>query len=282
MKIVDFVKPKSLDEVVSELQKLGDDGIIMAGGTAFQYFTKDTEKIAIHLDLDELKRIEFDGKMFKIGALTTISDIHNYKSQGWCFDGIADMFWTQQIRNISTLGGNLVQIFPWSDYPVALLVLDSEIITYNGKEKTSHKPEEFFKQQPSKILKNESIITEVNVHKIEKDTGFAFYKEMRTKVSFSIMTIAVYLKCKDGKLYDVKIAAGAALGMPKRLYDIEKELNGKSADKETVIKTVCSTAGKYSWKGKEGHSDEYAAHIAEVAICDTLEKAISKAKGEVK
>lgn len=282
MKIVDFVKPKSLNEAVSELHRLGDNGIIIAGGTAFQYFTKDSEKTAIHLDLDELKGIESSGNKFKIKALTSISDIQNYSADGWVFDKIADMFWTQQIRNISTFGGNLVQIFPWSDYPIALLVLESEIITYNGKENISHKPEEFFKQQPSKILQNKSIITEVNVQKVEKGAGFAFHKEMRTKVAFSVMTGAVYLKCIDSILSDVKIAAGAALGMPKRLYSIEKELNGKSADENSIKKALKTTIKEYPWKGKEGHSDEYAAHIAEVVICDLILEAISRAKVEVK
>jgi CO/xanthine dehydrogenase FAD-binding subunit len=282
MIISDFIKPKNIEEAVEVLHQLGSKAVIMAGSTAFQFLTTDAEKTAIDINLLDLKEIKLNQGTFSVGALTTVSTIQEFSAEGWVLNRVAKKLSTQQIRNMSTLGGNIAQVFPWSDFPVALLALDAEITTFDGKNSKIYKADEFFKQQPAKLLNNKLLIVEVNIPSVTDKSGFGYHKEVRTSGGFSTLTGAAYITCENGFIKDVKIAAGAALGLSSRLTVIEDELKGKPAEKNVIDDVVKSLIKEYSWKGKEGTTDSYAAHLAEVIMSDVLTEALQNAKGEVK
>jgi len=121
MKVVDFVKPESVEETASVLHELGHKAALIAGGTSFQFSKSEAEKTAVVLDIESLKGITKESNSFVIGALTNISDLQEFSADDWVLDRVAKKFSSQQIRNISTLGGNIAQVFPWSDFPVVLL-----------------------------------------------------------------------------------------------------------------------------------------------------------------
>jgi aerobic carbon-monoxide dehydrogenase medium subunit len=282
MVISDFIKPKNIEEAVTVLHQLGSKAVLMAGGTAFQFLTTDAEKIALDITALGLKKIKQNNGSYSIGALTTISEMQDFSDQGWMLNSVAKKFATQQIRNMSTLGGNIAQVFPWSDLPVALLALGAEITTFDGVTDTVHKAENYFKKQPARLLNNKSLITYISVPAVTDNSGFGYHKEVRTSGAFSTLTAAVYITCENNVIKDVKLAVGAALGLPKRLTAIEDELKGKAADKTIVDEVIKSLVSSYSWKGKEGTTDSYAAHLAGVIITDVLTAALQNAKGEVK
>ena len=98
----------------------------MAGGTSL-HFLGVTEKTAVDLSHLGLSGIKKKGGTFLIGATTSLGELMNYQGPGWVLDQVALHTSTQQIRNISTLGGNIVRVFPWNDFPVALLALDATL-----------------------------------------------------------------------------------------------------------------------------------------------------------
>jgi CO/xanthine dehydrogenase FAD-binding subunit len=282
MVINDFIKPKSIEEAVTVLHQLGSKAVLMAGGTAFQFMKTKAEKTAVDINLRELKTIKKKQSSFCIGALTNISAIHEFTADGWVLDHVAKKFSTQQIRNMSTLGGNIAQVFPWSDFPVALLALEAEIKTIDGITEKTFKAEEFFQQQPAKLLNNRLLITEISLPAVTIGSGFGYHKEVRTSGGFSTLTGAAFLKCENDLIKDVKISAGVALGLPTRLTAIEDELKKKPAEEKVISDTVKSLIKNYSWKGKEGTTDSYATHLAGVVISDVLTAALKNAKYEVK
>jgi aerobic carbon-monoxide dehydrogenase medium subunit len=312
MRIVDFKKPKNLDEVCFMTSELGEKAIIMSGGTSFQFLTEDTERVAIDVNSAIPKGINTDKSFFKIGATTTIADLQEYSAYGWVLNNVANKLSTQPIRNMSTLGGNVARIFPWSDFPVALLALDAQINVSDETEKknipkpiysskleqkcqsssehsTSHnknglayKAEAFFKQQPAHLLKNKTLITSIEVPIVPNGSGFGYHKEVRTSGGLSTLTVAAYLKYNKNIITDVKIAAGAALGLPVRLKAIEEALIEKSANNISFEEIVPVLIHNYPWKGKEGASNEYAQHLAETIIIDVLKESLLDAEGGTK
>ena len=281
MKIIDFRKPETLNELHSIVSELGKKAVFMSGGTSFQFLTEDSVKTAIDVNSVLSKGINADKNYFTMGAAIKIADLQEYSTQGWILNKVAVKLSTQQIRNMSTLGGNIARVFPWSDFPVALLAMNAQISVNDGSEKT-YSSEEFFKQQPAHLLKNKALVTSIQIPKISEGSGFGYHKEVRVSGGFSTLTAAAYLKCDSNIITEVNIAAGAALGLPSRLKAIEEALIGKSAEATSFEKVVPPLISKYPWKGKEGASNEYALHLAETIIIDILKESLLHAKGEIK
>ena len=280
MKIIDFIKPKTIEKTCSLLDQLGSDAVVTAGGTAFQFHKKDTEKTAVDINSLDLDGIEVRDNEFCIGALTKISEMRSFSKSGWVLNEVAKKFSTQQIRNMSTLGGNIAQIFPWSDFPVALLVLDAEINTVNSKGSKTYSAVDFFKQQPTGILKNKTLITDICVSKVLKSSGFGYHKEVRTSGGFSTLTVAAYIKLENNTISQVRLAVGGALGLPVRLTAIESALKGQNADSSLFMKIVSPLAQDIKWQAKEGASDDYIGHLAKTIIVDVLNEALKESKSE--
>ena len=282
MKIIDFTKPVSIEETCSLLKQLGSKAIVTAGGTAFQFKTGDAEKTAVDINSLDLVGIETRNNSFCIGALTKISEIQSFSNSGWVLNKVAKKLSTQQIRNMCTLGGCIAQIFPWSDFPVALLALDAEINTINSKGSKAYDALDFLKQQPAKILKNQTLITDICVSKVSASSGFGYHKEVRVSGGFSTLTVAAYIEVENNTISEVRVAAGGALGLPIRLTAIENALKGQSADSSLFNDIVPRHAQNIKWQAKEGASDEYTAHLANTIIVDVLNEALKESASEVK
>ena len=279
MKIVDYIRVNSLDEAVDIIKKLGDKGVVMAGGTAFQFITGDDEKIAVVLDIPGLKGITKGKKSFKVGALAHISDLQEYSDKHWVLDKVAKRMASQQIRNMSTVGGNISRIFPWADFPVALLALNSKIRFYTAIGKEKVKMEKFVSEM-QKLLKGKNYLTiGINVPFLNKNEGFGYFKEVRISAAFSTFTAAAVVRCKKDKIEKVRLAAGAALSLPIRLTDIEDSLAGCSADSSAVKKVISKYSGNYKWRGREDESKEFIAHLAEARLADVVLEAVKDAEG---
>jgi len=277
MKLNEFIIPDDLKSAKSTLKKLGDKGFAVAGGTSL-HFLAVTEKTAVDLSRLGLSGIQKKGGTFLIGATTTLNELMKYQGQGWVLDQVAVHTSTQQIRNMSTLGGNIVRVFPWNDFPVALLALDATLCIEGAKEKT-YSADDYFDGQPFRLFKAGHLLTRIEVPALKKGQGFGYHKEVRLNAGFSLMTAAAKVTVKAGKLAEVRVALGAGISLPARLLEVEAALEGLSIA-APLQEAVAKGTAKLSWKGKEGLSDEYAAHLGRVVLVDVLSAALRQAKGE--
>ncbi|MFH0878827.1 MAG: FAD binding domain-containing protein [Lentisphaerota bacterium] len=278
MKVRDFIIPESLREARSVLKKLGDKGMVVAGGTALHFFG-DTERTVVDISRLALSGIKKRTGGFRIGATTTLADLMRYRGKGWILDQVAAQTSSQQIRNISTLGGNIVRVFPWADWPVVLLALDA-VFHVDGKKKRSIPAAEFFESQPFRLFKAGDLLVSVDVPVLKKGQGFGYSKQKRVQAGFSLMTAAAMMTVKAGVIQKVRVAVGAAIPFPRRLTEVETALQSQPADEASLGPVVMEGAKNLSWKGKEGMSDEYAAHLAQVTVTDVLAAALRRAKGD--
>jgi CO/xanthine dehydrogenase FAD-binding subunit len=278
MKIDAFIIPEDLHEARAALKKLGAKGFAMAGGTSL-HFLEFTGKTAVDITRLGLSGIKKSGATFKIGATTTLDELMSYRGEGWVLDQVAVNTCTQQIRNISTLSGNIVRIFPWNDFPVALLALNATL-HIQSKDEDEYEAEEFFKGQPLRLFKPGDLLTRVDVPAIKKGQGFGYHKEARVHAGFSMMTVAAFAEVKNGKLKKIRVAIGAGIGLPSRATALEELLEDQAVDTLDLTELVAKGTAKLPWKGKEGMSNEYAGHLGRVIVVDVLTAALRQAKGE--
>ena len=135
MKLNEFIRPASLSAARDNLRELGPKGMLLAGGTALHFMQDHTPVVAVDIMRLGLSFIKQEGDHYTIGATTSLADIQRYRAPRWALHEICRRISTHQIRNISTLGGNICRVFPWADLPVILLALNARMVIFSGQEK---------------------------------------------------------------------------------------------------------------------------------------------------
>ncbi len=273
-----IVIPNSLEEAHGLLRELGSAGVPVAGATGGVFFRGDDDKTGVDITRLKLSGIAAKGDHFEIGATTPIADLRAYRAQGWALDRVARRFVTQQIRNLATLGGNIVRVFSWADFPSALLSLDAEMTVCDGQTR-SYKAAEFFDGQPVRLFKPGDLLRTIRVPVVEAPCGFGYRKHTRVQSDFSIATAAAWVQLEGNKVKAARIALSAAVAMPRRLNAIESALAGKTPNEGAILEAV-----KAGWSGPvrrahPGLTDEYVKHVAEVTLRDAIAEAVAEAKG---
>jgi len=278
MKLCEFIRPASLAQARATLRKLGPKGMPLAGGTALHFMPGKTPVSAVDITGLGLSYIRQKGGFFEIGAATPLSDIQRYRSPRWAMHEICRRISTHQIRNVSTIGGNIARVFPWADLPVVLLAMNARLVIYSGKLKEMD-ADEYFSSQPARLFRGGDLLAAVKIPVLKAHHGFGSVKAARNAAAFSMVTIAALLELKDGKIAAARVAAGSAIPFPKRLPSVEAALIGKEPSAE-VFRAAASVAGTDAkWCKQEGMSAEYVANLAEVSIVDALERAAEFARG---
>jgi carbon-monoxide dehydrogenase medium subunit len=280
MRFDDFLIPETLDEARQALEALAGKGYAFAGGTAFQYVSDRPGVTAVDITRLGLRGIDRTDDGFRVGATTTLTDLVGYRADGWVLDRVATRIPTHQVRNISTVGGNISRLFPWSDLPLALLVLEAGVVI-RGEQERTFEALEFFTAQPLNQFSHGDLVTAVVVPAVAPPLGFGFKKESTTNAAFSLMTAAAAITLDGGRLAKVRLAANAALPVPMRLPGVEAALEGGPADPALFEAAVEDGIAGLDWRGREGMSDEFARHLGTVILRDVLEQALEAAKGEV-
>lgn len=278
MKLSEFIRPSTLPEARKALRGLGPKGMALAGGTALHFMPNKTPVTAVDLTGLGLSYIRQKGDYFTIGAATPLADIQRYRGPRWAMHEICRRISTHQIRNISTIGGNICRVFPWADLPVVLLAMNARMVIYSGKEKEMS-ADEYFSSQPARLFSGGDLLTAVKIPVLKAQHGFGSVKAVRNAAAFSLVTVAALLELKDGVIKSARVAAGSALPFPKRLPAVETALVGREAVTAVFKEAAAAGGAAAKWNVREGMSADYMRQLAEVSLLDALERAAEFARG---
>ena len=110
------VTPKTADEAVRSLTAAPGKPRLLAGGTTLVDLMKlDVEQPDLLVDItriSELREIRVDGDTLVFGALMHMSDVADHPIIKRDYPILSEALWrgaSQQLRNMATLGGNLLQ-----------------------------------------------------------------------------------------------------------------------------------------------------------------------------
>lgn len=278
MKLCEFLRPASLPAARDNLRELGAKGMALAGGTALHFMQDHTPVTAVDITHLGLSYIRPDGDFYRIGATTPLADIQRYRAPRWAMHEICRRISTHQIRNVSTLGGNICRVFPWADLPVVLLAMNARMVIYSGHDE-EFAADDYFKTQPAKRFLHGDLLSEVKVPALQAHHGFGSVKVARTSAAFSMVTIAVVLELDGKNIKSARVAAGSAIPFPRRLPSVEAALTGREATTAVFQEAAGKGGADAPWRGREGMTPDYSRHLAEVSILDALERAATFARG---
>ena len=229
-----YSRPNTLSEAVNLLAASG--GKILAGGTDVFPSLGDAPLTGTVVDISalrELRGISEDDQYFRIGGLTTWTDI-TLKRLPRCFDALKAAAYEiggVQIQNRGTVAGNLCNASPAADGVPPLLALDAvvELVSQTG---TRQLPLADFIVGNRKTLRQPGeILSQVLVPRSIENAASTFLKlGARDYLVISIAMVAVVLqKDHPGQITDARISVGSCSAVAKRLPAVEQLLIGAPA-----------------------------------------------------
>lgn len=211
------------------------DARILAGGTDFYPAMGERvvrEPIVDISALNDLRGITRDGSHFRIGALTTWTDVIQSRLPS-CFDALksaAREVGSVQIQNRGTVAGNLCNASPAADGVPPLLVLDAEIELLSHAGRRQMPLREFLVGNRKTQRRPDELLTAVLIPDAPENARSAFLKLGARRylvISISMVAVAV-LFGKDDRVLSARIAVGACSAAARRLPALEHDLVGTS------------------------------------------------------
>jgi carbon-monoxide dehydrogenase medium subunit len=182
MRQFNYLVPKTLDEAVSLNLSYGDRAMYVAGGTDVLVKIKEgkmTPDFLIslkHIIAQDRPFLDHEtGELF-IGAFLTHRSIETSsiirKNYPILHDAVSNIG-SVQIRNVATIGGNLVNAVPSADGAIPLITLDAKAQIYGTKGKRTAELRRFFLGPGQCDLDSGEILTELVIPPLAPRTGGA-------------------------------------------------------------------------------------------------------------
>ncbi len=234
----EYVAPHSLDEVLQLLDE--SSYTVLAGGTDVYpaRVGKPLPERVVDLSLvKNLRGIVFQEGFWRIGAITTWSDIVNAKlPTGFeCLQQAAKQIGAVQVQNAGTISGNLCTASPAGDSIPALMALDAEVELMSVSGVRRLKIEDFIAGYRKTALEKNEIVTSINIPDVAAKSATSFEKYgTRAYLVISLAMVATSIRRDaSGDISDLRICVGACSPVAKRITKLEERLvrerNSKTA-----------------------------------------------------
>jgi CO/xanthine dehydrogenase FAD-binding subunit len=282
----DYKGPKTLKEACGLLWDSGGKAKLIAGGTDLVIGLRNGDlKLQCLIDITniaELRRIEERDGMISIGAAVTHSEIASsalVKKYGKLLSDAASEIGSPQIRNLGTIGGNIINASPAADTLPPLMVLDT-IGTVVSKEGEKEVPLQYLFKGPYETnLKSYEILVQVKFQKLPSDVRSSFVRLARREaMAIARVSVAIVLQIeKRNKLIkDVRISVGAVTPTPLRMSDAEGFLKEKSLNGERLRMASQKVSEAMIQRAGVRASTSYKAPVIEALFMRGFKKALEE------
>lgn len=313
--------PKTLQEACDLLWEAGGKAKIIAGGTDLVIGLRNgVHKPNYLIDItkiEELRRIdEKDGKV-SIGAAVTHSEIASspvVKKYGKVLSDAAAEIGSPQIRNLGTIGGNIINASPAADTIPPLMVLNAIGRVMSKKGERDVPLFQLFKGPYETNLKPHEILAQVKFQKLSFSMKSSFIRVARRgAMAIARMSVVIILQMEDGEdwIKDIRVSVGAITPthfcrhwcdyrlwpssgkpedisprscrtmprcrtMPQRMSEAEAVLKGKLIDEELLRKASIKVSEAMIHRSGVRPSTSYKAPMIEALFMMALREALEE------
>lgn len=160
-------------------------------------------------ELAELRGIERNGDVLRIGALTRHVDLMRSPEIAThaplLTEAIAHVA-HPAIRNRGTIGGSLAHADPAAELPACMLALGATIIVRGQDGERRIAAEDFFTGIYETALTPEELLVAVEVPVARKESAYFFHEFARRHGDYAIVGVAAQAKLQDEVFSDLRIA----------------------------------------------------------------------------
>ncbi len=237
------LRANSTEDVLSYLSSL-DDAAIVAGGTDLLVRMKKGEVHRNVIDIAAVRELagvkEHDG-IVSVGACTTHAALAADPIIAALGRGLAvacSGVGSPQIRNMGTIGGNLVNASPAAD-SIAPLLVHNATVTLQSQDGTRTQPVGAFITAPYKTtIDRKELLTTVTLDALKGYSEGYRRVAKRAALAISRLSVAWAIREEDGCFADARIAIGSCTPLPFRPLEAESYLKGKRREKRAAAEAV--------------------------------------------
>lgn len=241
----DYVKPRSLDQVLSLLQEHGDDARLLAGGqTLMATLNMRLSEPRLVIDItgiEALRGISVQGKVLRIGALATHTEIEHsplVAQHAPLLKAAAPHIAHRAIRNSGTWGGSIAYADPAAEWPTCLLALGGTVIAQGPGGERRIAADDFFQGLYATALEPDEVLVASEIPLAGADHWFGFQELARRHGDYAIVGMAATASRQGGVLRQVRVVLLGVDATPVRASAAEAVLEGQTPDAARIAQAV--------------------------------------------
>lgn len=200
-------------------------------------------------EMNELVRNEVTGEL-TIGALVTHSVLERsmmIRSDYPIIHDAVSCIGSVQVRNVATIGGNLINAVPSADGAIPMIALDGTALLHGPGGERSVPVRDLFTGPYQTVLLPGEILKKITIPPQDPGTGSAYVKfGRRAAMELPLVGIGVLLVLgEDNRTCTrARICLGVAAPTPMRALEAEALLEGKTVDEALLAKAGEIAAGE--------------------------------------
>ena len=272
----DVLEPRTLEETFSLLDPEDPAVRPIGGGTALMLMMK--AQIYKPTRLVSLRRLNGmfsgidlkpDGSAFRIGAMTTFSELEHSPEIARRLPVITRTMKTLanvRVRNVATVGGNLAHADPHLDLPPVWFALNAKVKVVGRKGERVMPVEDIFVGYYETTLANDDLIAEIEVP--VREGWRSHYVKITTRAAHDWPALGLTLSVLFDRatVKDIRLVLSAAVDRPIRLNAAEKELRGATISDAVLGRAGEAAAAETDMESDMRGSADYKKHLLRVHL----------------
>ena len=281
--------PESIPAALELKARFGDDASFLAGGQSLvPAMNFRLARPAVLIDLNTLADLAYvrpapDG--LRIGALTRTRAVERDQlvadHQPLLHEAVPHVA-HPQIRNRSTIGGNLAHADPASEMPAVVLALGGRLKAVSSRGERWIAAGDFFTGPLTTALAVDEMLTEIALPALPDNAGTCFLEVARRQGDYAMMGVAAVVALDEaGICRHAQLAYCNAAGTPVLAVEAGRCLLGRPPG-ETLLRTAAAHAtGEVDPPGNVQASAAYQRHLAGALTVRALRTAFARAGAPV-
>jgi len=278
----DYKCPNTIEEAIELLWQAEGKAKVIAGGTDLVIGLRSgdhTPQSIIDITrIEELRKIGEKNGAVSIGAAVTHSEIASsplVKKYGKILSDAASKIGSPQIRNLGTIGGNIVNASPAADTIPPLMVLNAmgRVVSRGGEKEVPLS--QLFKGPYETNLKPHELLVQITFQKLPPETKSSFVRlARRDAMAIARMNVAIILQIGKNRIEDVRIAVGSVTPTPQRMSEAETFLKEKLLDQRSLQKASLKVSEAMIRQSGIRSSTSYKRPVVEALFIRAMRKAL--------
>jgi CO/xanthine dehydrogenase FAD-binding subunit len=283
----EYLYAEAVDEALSLLAEWSGQARIVAGGTDLVLQLKRGERQARCLiDVSQIEALrgieEINGALF-LGAAVTHAEVASsplIREIAPVLAEAAAEVGSPEIRNVATIGGNVVNAQPAADTALALLALEAEAeIVGAGESRWVPLLDLYRSAGVSTVDSTAELVRGFRFRIPTGQVGSAYRRLGKCKsIALPVLCAATIVKVEAGRFVSTAISLGPVAPLPFRAKKAEGWLTGQPASDESVKRAAALAQGEAQPRDSLLRcAREYREAMVQVLVQSTLERAVAAA-----
>jgi carbon-monoxide dehydrogenase medium subunit len=283
----EYFSPRTLEEAIALLQKLGPEAKLLSGGQSLIPMMKlrllSPEYIVDINRIPGLDYITENNGHLRIGCLTREHELESsdvVKTKFPILSDTAKVIADPLVRSQATVCGNLAHGDPANDHPATMLALGASVVATGPKGQREIAIRDFFPGLFTTALEPEEILTEIKIPFPPPRSGGAYLKLERKVGDYATAGVAVQITLDDAGTCTRAGIGLTNVGMtPIKATQAEASLVGKKLDDDAIQQAAQLAASESQPMDDIRGSADYKRDLVRVLTTRALNTALDRAKG---